>query len=106
MELILLAPSLDAKLIKCGTDNFRKNYFYKYLAQIGILTQEEIKSGTKARLTPHCTRHTFASIARKVGVEKDVLTRVIGHSDYKVTDEVYVAMDREMLSEELQKIAK
>lgn len=105
-ELILASSSPDSKLLKCSYHTYKNNYFYGYLMKLGILTQKEIEKGEQARLTPHSTRHTFASLARRAGVEKDVLTRIIGHSDYTTTDEIYVSMDSEMLSNELEKIAK
>ena len=83
----------------------RNKWFYGYLVKLGILTAEEIAVGGKPRLTPHCTRHTFATIARQAGIDKDVLTRVIGHSDYSITDEVYVQMQAEFLGAELAKLA-
>ena len=82
----------------------RKKWFYAYLVQLGILTQAEIDTGGKPRLTPHCTRHTFATIARQAGIDKDALIRIIGHSDYAVTDEVYVSMQPEFLAGEMNKI--
>lgn len=82
----------------------RKQWFYAYLADIGILTAEEIQTGAKPRLTPHCTRHTFASMAREAGIQTDVLTRVIGHSTYDITDTVYVDMSPQYLSGELKKL--
>lgn len=104
-EIVNSCPSEKSSISPCKSDAFRRR-FYEYLVKIGILTAEETSKGALPRLTPHCTRHTFASIARKAGVEKDVLTRVIDHADYKTTDEVYVAMDKELLFNELQKIAK
>lgn len=89
---------------KIRVEYARKKWFYNYLASIGILTVDEIAVGGKPRLTPHCTRHTFATIARQSGVDKDVLTRIIGHSDYTVTDEVYVSMQADFLGAELAKI--
>ena len=83
---------------------FRDKYFYKYLVGLGILTEEELAVGKSPRLTPHCTRHTFASLARKAGIEKDVLTRIIGHTEYSTTDEHYVSMGIDVLSNEIAKM--
>lgn len=98
-------PSEESSIYPYQSDAFRRG-FYDYLVKLNILTNEETQKGKLPRLTPHCTRHTFASLARKANVEKDVLIRVMGHSDYKITDDVYVSMDRNMLTDELQKIAK
>lgn len=87
------------------TKVFRNQWFYAYLVKLGILTQQEIEVGGKPRLTPHCTRHTFASLAREAGVEKDTLARIIGHTDYETTtDKHYVAMDSDYLCREIEKI--
>ena len=49
--------------------------------------------------------HTFASLAREAGVEKDTLARIIGHTDYdNVTDKHYVALDSDFLCSEIEKI--
>lgn len=103
--LIDAAPSSQSKLLNVSEKHYRDKYFYEYLVQLGILTQAEIATGGKPRLTPHCTRHTFASLARKAGIDKDVLTRVIGHTDYATTDSNYVTMDVALLDSEIGKIA-
>lgn len=79
----------------------RKIWFYKYLVHLGILTPEEVAVGNNPRLVPHCTRKTFASLARRAKVEPDILARIIGHTDYKTTDEIYVRLQAQFLSEEL-----
>lgn len=79
----------------------RKYYFYSYLVRLGVLTAEEISVGHDPRLVPHCTRKTFASLARRAKVEPDILARIIGHTDYKITDEIYVKLQAQFLGEEL-----
>ncbi len=83
----------------------RTQWFYAYLVKVGILTDAEIAVGGKPRLTPHCTRHTFASMAREAGIKEDILIRVIGHSDYDVTDSVYVSMSPDFIAAELSKMS-
>lgn len=97
-------PSKDAKVLDMRPEFFRDKYFYKYLVTLGILTEEELAVGKSPRLTPHCTRHTFASLARKAGIEKDVLTRIIGHTEYSTTDEHYISMGLDVLSNEISKM--
>lgn len=94
----------DSVILNIRPELFRDKYFYKYLVSLGILTEEELDVGKSPRLTPHCTRHTFASLARRAGIEKDVLTRVIGHTEYSTTDEHYVSMGIDVLSDEISKI--
>lgn len=82
---------------------FEKYVFKKYLIDIGIL--QKPKDGEPWRLSPHSCRHTFASLSRKAGIEKDVLTRVIGHTDYDaVTDKHYVDLDALFLLKEMSKL--
>lgn len=102
--LIANAPSSTSRLLDIREEYYRNKFFYGYLAHLGILTEAEMQTGGKPRLTPHCTRHTFASLARKAGIEKDVLTRVIGHTDYTTTDNHYITIDADLLTSELSKI--
>ncbi len=98
-------PFIQSSGKSVSTKVFRNQWFYNYLADLGILSKEEIQVGGKPRLTPHCTRHTFASLAREAGVEKDTLARIIGHTDYdNVTDKHYVALDSDFLCSEIEKI--
>lgn len=83
----------------------RQKWFYDYLVRRGVLCADEIPPSGTPRLTPHCTRHTFATLARQAGIDKDVLIRVIGHSDYSITDDVYVDMQSGFLREELLKMS-
>lgn len=82
---------------------FEKVIFKKYLIKIGIL--EEPAEGERWRLSPHSARHTYASLSRKAGIDKDILSRVIGHTDYdQVTDKHYVELDAQFLSAEIAKL--
>ncbi len=78
---------------KMDLSNFRARYFYPTLLQLGIL---ELPEGEAAfskehppRLTPYCTRHTFASIAVKAGVKAEVLQALMGHEEYSTTADYY-----------------
>lgn len=102
--LINETSSSEEKLVNMRYEYYRDKYFFEYLIKLGILTKSEVDVGGKPRLTPHCARHTFASLARKSGMDKDILTRIIGHTDYATTDENYVTIDSEMLNEEMNKI--
>lgn len=106
LDLIKTATSEQSPLVNISVKYFRDTYFYEYLVKLGILTQKEIEVGGKPRLTPHCTRHTYASKARKAGMDKDAIIRIMGYTDYATTDENYVSMDSEMLASEAAKISK
>lgn len=66
--------------------NFRSRYYYPLLKKLGI-----------DRKTPHATRHTYASQARKNGMAPEILQKILGHADYKTTANIYVHTDIEEL---------
>ena len=66
--------------------NFRRRNYYPLLDKLGI-----------ERKTPHATRHTYASRARKDGMPPEILQKILGHSDYSTTANIYVHTDIEEL---------
>ena len=62
--------------------NFRRRNYYQLLDKLEI-----------ERKTPHATRHTFASWARKVNMQPEILQKILGHSSYTVTANTYVHKD-------------
>lgn len=62
--------------------NFRRRNYYPLLEKLGI-----------ERKTPHATRHTYASRARKAGVPPEILQKILGHADYSTTANIYVHTD-------------
>lgn len=67
-------------------NNFRKRDYYPLLDKLGI-----------KRKTPHATRHTYASRARKAGMAPEILQKILGHADYNTTANIYVHTDIEEL---------
>lgn len=67
-------------------NNFRRRDYYPLLDKLGI-----------ARKSPHATRHTYASRARKAGMPPEILQKILGHSDYSTTANIYVHTDIEEL---------
>lgn len=67
-------------------ENFRKRNYYPLLEELGI-----------EKKTPHSCRHTFASWAVNKGVSPEVLQKVMGHSKYSTTAEIYVHANIEQL---------
>lgn len=59
--------------------NFRNRDFYPLLEKLKI-----------EKHTPHATRHTYASWARKQGMAPEVLQKILGHADYSTTANIYV----------------
>ena len=94
-------------LINDDPSNYRKRRFYPVLSELKIIPEPTINNkGRKVyshRLTPHCTRHTFASIAVKCGVPPEILKQVMGHSSYQTTVNHYVHTDIKQLMEGMSK---
>lgn len=67
-------------------NNFRKRDYYPLLDKLNI-----------ERKTPHATRHTYASRARRAGMPPEILQKVLGHADYSTTANIYVHTDVEEL---------
>lgn len=90
----------DGELLVSGYDgnrnpnNFRRRDFDVALEELGITGK-----------TPHCTRHTFASLAVRAGVKPEALRPIIGHANYSTTVEVYTHANLPLLKEELGKIS-
>lgn len=62
--------------------NFRRRDYYPLLGKLGI-----------ERKTPHATRHTYASRARKDGMAPEILQKILGHADYSTTANIYLHTD-------------
>lgn len=53
--------------------------------------------------SPHCTRHTFVTQARKCGLNRDLVKKIVGHAKGDVTD-IYDHSDIEELLGEINKL--
>lgn len=54
--------------------------------------------------SPHCTRYTFITKAKKYKVDEYALKRIVGHEINDVTERVYTVRDVNFLKEEIFKI--
>lgn len=79
--------------------NWRNRRFYPFLEEIGIQPNPYDEDGKRkpefagklAPYTPYTTRHTYASLCDRAGVNKDILKRAVGHTPKsKMLDEVYL----------------
>ena len=79
--------------------NWRNRKFYPFLEEIGIQPNPYDENGKRkpefagklATYTPYTTRHTYASLCDRAGVNKDILKRAVGHMPKsKTLDEVYL----------------
>lgn len=86
------AEQSDGELLLSGytgqrvVNNFRRRDFYPLLDKLSIV-----------RKTPHATRHTYASRARKAGMPPEILQKILGHADYNTTANIYVHTDLDEL---------
>lgn len=105
------------KLYNDNPSNFRKRKFYPCLSELGIIEKPAEKTYTDSsgrtrtvyeyespRFTPHCTRHTFASLAEQAGINPKELQAIIGHAKYETTANIYIHSDHEKMQKEMQKL--
>lgn len=53
--------------------------------------------------TPHETRHTFATFARRSGMDPIIIKRIMGHTIKDMTETVYTHIDADILIKEIEK---
>ncbi len=70
-----------------STDYFRKKMFNKMLKELDI----------DETITPHITRHTFATKLKQAGADDFYRKKLLGHASKSVTDDVYTHADIENL---------
>lgn len=67
-------------------DNFRARDYHSILKRLGIPYK-----------SPHSTRHTYTSMAVKAGMAPEILQKILGHTDYAMTANVYTHIDKDTL---------
>lgn len=93
-------------------NSLRQYWFYPALAELGMIeppaynTKTRKKEYKNPRITPHSTRHTFASLSAAAGMRPDDLQKIIGHSDYATTAEIYVHKNLDTLQAAMRKLSK
>ena len=97
-------------LIKDNPSNFRKRKFYPVLAELKIIEPPTKNKETgklefkNPRLTPHCTRHTFATLCQRAGMPPEALQKIIGHAKYETTADIYIHQNNEELKSAIKMI--
>lgn len=86
---LLLSGYVGQKVVA----NFRYRDYYPLLEKLAI-----------ERHTPHATRHTFASWARRKGMPPEALQKILGHADYSTTANIYVHTSPEELVKAVEDI--
>ena len=74
--------------------NFRNRNYFPLLKKLGI-----------ERKTPHCTRHTFASWASHKGIPPETLQKILGHSKFSTTAEIYIHANVDQLVSAIENVS-
>jgi integrase len=75
--------------------------FNAYLKEIGTL------AGIEKSITTHTGRKTFATtVALRNGMSMEVLSKILGHSNMRITQEHYAEVQNERVNEEFEKLNK
>lgn len=99
-------------LIGKTAEHIRSKMFYPVLAELGLIEPPIYDKKLKRevyknpRLTPHCARHTFATISVNAGIAPENLQKIIGHANYQTTADIYVHKDFETLAADMGKLKK
>lgn len=72
---------------------YSKNFYYPALDELNL-----------SRRTPHCCRHTFATLMSKNHADTLAIQQIIGHTDYSLTANVYTHTDIDFLRDAINKI--
>ena len=78
-------------------DNFSRRDWKDTLQRLGITREGR-------QLHPHCTRYTFATRAKSAGLDDDAIKRMMGHTDFELTSDVYIQDDLDRLRAEMDKL--
>lgn len=102
-----IKPYLEAWIAKNGetiicasdgkpytADRFRRQCYYPALEAIGV-----------RRLSPHATRHTFATRLSAAGARTEDIQALAGHEDYEVTANTYIHQDIGTLRAAIEKLS-
>lgn len=103
----IIKPYLDTWAAKNGTTiicredgtpypvkYFREKCYYPALEAIGV-----------RKLTPHATRHTFATRLAAAGARTEDIQALAGHEDYEVTANTYIHQSIDTLRNAIEKLS-
>ena len=64
----------------------------------------DIRSRWKAKITPHCIRHNYATVCWEQGLDPYTTMRLMGHSSIKTTMDIYTHLNERQMDRISQKI--
>ena len=97
----LIFPSLDGKIMKEG--QYRKIWNH-YCKDVGL--EEYAKNHNIPIITAHCLRHTYATLLNESSVDLKQRMTLLGHSDERMTNQVYTSITDRKRAKDKQKIAE
>ncbi len=69
----------------------------KMAAKILNVVPRTILKQVKPTLTPHFLRHNYVTLLYEAGVDPLIALKIVGHTDYKTTANIYTHVRDEML---------
>ena len=91
--------------------NTINSHFKKIAKDADIrVVYKDIKRGKKtirhktSTVRTHEIRHTFGTRCAEHGMNLKALQTIMGHSDYTITENIYVSADNEFISKEMKKV--
>ena len=83
-----------------------KSSFRKFWESIVAAVKQKAEDADKITFTPHIFRHTYATNLYYAGVDIKTAQYFLGHSSLSMTLEIYTHLDREHITDEIDKINK
>ncbi len=74
--------------------------YYTYRKYFG----ETAKKALERDITPHILRHTHASLLMEQGIDIDTISRRLGHSDSRITKEIYLHVTEKLKEREQERL--
>lgn len=86
-----------------GTPHYYSNIWLEMDKLINKMQEQGIDI---PHFSPHILRHSYATVAYKNGMRPKTLQRVLGHSSYKTTMDMYVDVEDEAINQEMDLVAQ
>src|SRR5699024_10249118 len=110
MNIKYLFTLPDGRFISTSTIN---SHFKKICKDAGIRTYiYEIKRNghtiklNSSRVTTHMLRHTFITRCAEEGMNQKALQTIVGHTDYRITSDIYTNIDDSFKNKEFNRIGE
>jgi len=101
----VIIPLIDKAKNLIPVKHFDKQKVFKvYTSQPTNRYLKEIMNtaGISKQISFHCARHTFATVSKSLGIDYDVISKLLGHTDIKTT-KIYTKYETDYLDKEMKK---